>query len=85
MRPFEGLLHAEYLANEVPNLRVPEALLARMRRAEAAHRAVEEGVAIAIELAEGVRRRVQGLQLGGPPRAVDAVLHGLTGARRAVQ
>ena len=36
VRPFDSLLHAEFLANEVPNLRVPEALLARMRRADAA-------------------------------------------------
>jgi methionine synthase / methylenetetrahydrofolate reductase (NADH) len=83
VRPFESLLHAEYLANEVPNLRVPEALLERMRRAEAEQRASEEGVTIAIELASAVGRRVQGLQLGGPTRSVDAVLHGLSSARRA--
>jgi methionine synthase I (cobalamin-dependent)/5,10-methylenetetrahydrofolate reductase len=77
VRPFESLLHAEYLANEVPNLHVPEALLDRMRCAEAEGRAAEEGVAIAIEVGSEVRRRVQGLQLGGPPRAIDAVLHGL--------
>ena len=35
VRPFDSLLHAEFLANEVPNLRVPEALIARMRRADA--------------------------------------------------
>src|SRR5690606_13031448 len=36
VRPFESLLHAEFLANEVPNLRVPGELLERMRRADAA-------------------------------------------------
>jgi methionine synthase / methylenetetrahydrofolate reductase (NADH) len=77
IRPFESLLHAEYLANEMPNLRVPEGLLERMRQAEAEQRAAEEGVTIAIELAAAARSRVQGLQLGGPTRSVDAVLRGL--------
>jgi methionine synthase / methylenetetrahydrofolate reductase (NADH) len=77
IRPFESVLHAEYLANEVPNLRVPEPLIARMRRAEAAGSAAEEGVLIARELAEAVRSRVQGLQVGGPPAGVLAVLDGL--------
>jgi hypothetical protein len=69
-------LHAEYLANEVPNLRVPEALIARMRRADAAGTACDEGVLIARELAEAVRTRVQGLQVAGPPAGILAVLEG---------
>ena len=68
VRPFDSLLHAEFLANEVPNLRVPEALLDRMRRADARGRAAEEGLAIALEIAEEARTRVQGVQLGGGPR-----------------
>ena len=76
IRPFESLLHAEYLANEVPNLRVPEALIARMRRADAGGTAAEEGVLIARELAEAVRTRVQGLQVAGPPAGILAVLEG---------
>jgi methionine synthase I (cobalamin-dependent)/5,10-methylenetetrahydrofolate reductase len=76
IRPFESLLHAEYLANEVPNLRVPEALIARMRHADAAGTAAEEGVLIARELAEAVRSRVQGLQVAGPPAGILAVLEG---------
>jgi methionine synthase I (cobalamin-dependent)/5,10-methylenetetrahydrofolate reductase len=77
IHPFESLLHAEYLANEVPNLRVPPALVERMRAADAAGRAALEGVAIARELAEAVRTLVQGLQLGGQPEAVLAVLDAL--------
>ena len=76
IRPFESLLHAEYLANEVPNLRVPEALIERMRRADAAGQAADEGVVIARELAEAVRTRVQGLQVRGPAGEL------LRGARR---
>jgi hypothetical protein len=77
VRPFDSLLHAEFLANEVPNLRVPEALLDRMRRADAAHGAEAEGLAIATELSHAVRERVQGLQLGGPPGSIASVLSAL--------
>jgi len=77
IRPFESLLHAEYLANEVPNVRVPDALIDRMRRADALGGAVDEGVTIASELAEKVRARVQGVQLSGVPAAVVAVLTNL--------
>ena len=77
IRPFESLLHAEYLANEVPNVRVPDALIDRMRRADALGGGVDEGVMIASELAEKVRARVQGVQLSGVPAAVVAVLTNL--------
>ena len=77
IRPLESLLHAEYLANEVPNLRVPGTLIDRMRAADAEGRAAAEGVQIARELADGVRTRVQGLQFGGTPETVLAVLDGL--------
>ena len=35
-------------------------------------RAAEEGLAIAVEIADAVRDRVQGLQVGGPPEAIAA-------------
>jgi ABC-type transporter Mla MlaB component len=83
VRPFDSLLHAEFLANEVPNLRVPEALLDRMRRADAVGRADAEGLAIATELSQAVRERVQGLQVGGPPESIVAVLTALGLEQRA--
>ena len=83
VRPFDSLLHAEFLANEVPNLRVPEALLDRMRRADAAGGAEAEGLAIATELSQAVRERVQGLQVGGPPGSIAAVLAALGLEQRA--
>jgi homocysteine S-methyltransferase len=81
VRSFDSLRHAEFLANEVPNLRVPEALLGRMREADARGRAAEEGLAIAVEIADAVRHRVQGLQVGGPPEAIAAILGGLPARR----
>jgi homocysteine S-methyltransferase len=74
VRPFDSLLHAEYLANELPNIRVPEVLLARMRRADGPEAAVAEGNAIAGEIARELRSRAQGLQVGGPMASVLAVL-----------
>jgi len=81
IRPFDSLLHAEFLANEVPNLRVPEPLIGRMRQADADGRAGEEGLAIAVEIARAVADRVQGLQVSGPPAAVAAVLAAVARAR----
>ncbi len=77
VRPFESLLHAEFLANEVPNLTVPGALIERMRAADAEGRAADEGIAIAMETAAILRGRVQGIQVAAPPAAAAAVLNGL--------
>ena len=48
-------------------------------RADGQGRAAEEGLAIAVEIADAVRGRVQGLQVAGPPAAVRAVLAALPG------
>jgi homocysteine S-methyltransferase len=77
IRPFESALHAEYLANEVPNIRVPDPLLDRMRAAGSPEAEYAAGVAIAQEIARGLRARAQGLQLAGPEAAVVAVMDGL--------
>ncbi|MGH9312236.1 MAG: bifunctional homocysteine S-methyltransferase/methylenetetrahydrofolate reductase, partial [Vicinamibacterales bacterium] len=63
LAPFESVRHAEFLANEVPGVHVPDALLDRMRRAEAAGRAPAEGLAMAREIASALRGVVQGLQI----------------------
>ncbi len=72
--PLESARHAEFMANEIPGVRVPEALVERMRRADGEGRAVEEGMAIAREIAAGVRPLVQGLQISAPPRAIDVAV-----------
>ena len=61
--PLESLRHTEVLANEVPGVRVPGAVVDRMRSADAAGRATEEGLSIACEIAVEVRSLVQGVQL----------------------
>jgi homocysteine S-methyltransferase len=72
--PLESLRHAEFLANEVPGVTVPEAVLDRMRKADAAGQAREEGLTIARELVGEQIGRVQGLQVTVASGDVDAAL-----------
>ena len=72
--PLESLRHAEFMANEVPGVRVPDAIVDRMRRADADGRASDEGLAIAREIAGELRPLVQGIQISTAPRAVDSAL-----------
>lgn len=71
VRPFESVLDAEYLANEVPGVHVPSAMLDRMRRAPSPDAAVSEGVAIAAEIARTLRNSVQGINVIPPPGRFD--------------
>jgi homocysteine S-methyltransferase len=74
--PLASLRNAEFLANEVPGVNVPQSVVERMRRAQehgtAAARA--EGVAIAAEMIEAVQHLVQGIQVSAPAGRVDAAL-----------
>jgi homocysteine S-methyltransferase len=74
LAPFESVRHAEFLANEVPGIRVPDELLERMRRAETEGKAETEGVAIARDIALALRGVVQGLQITTASGALDPVL-----------
>ena len=66
--PLTSLRNAEFLANEVPGVSVPAAVLDRMRAAQERGRdaAAAEGVAIAREMLERVRPLVQGAQVSAP-------------------
>jgi 5,10-methylenetetrahydrofolate reductase len=72
--PLESLRQADFLANEVPGVRVPAEVVKRMERAEAAGGAAAEGLAIAREIAAEIRPMVQGLQITTAPGSVDAAL-----------
>lgn len=72
--PLESARHAEFMANEVPGMRVPDAVVERMRRADAEGRATEEGMAIARETAAEIRPLIQGVQISTAPRAIDMAL-----------
>ncbi len=74
--PLVSVRNAEFLANEVPGVTVPEAIIARMRRANEKSRdhAVAEGIAIAREMLERVRPLVQGAQVSAPFGKVELAL-----------
>ena len=66
--PLTSLRNAEFLANEVPGLHVPVAVIERMRQAQGRgpEAAQAEGVRIAQEMFESVRGMVQGIQVSAP-------------------
>ncbi|MCA1559651.1 MAG: bifunctional homocysteine S-methyltransferase/methylenetetrahydrofolate reductase [Acidobacteria bacterium] len=72
--PLESLRHTEFMANEVPGVRVPAAIVDRMRRAEESGRAAAEGTAIAREIAAEIRPLVQGIQISTAAGASEAAL-----------
>jgi methionine synthase I (cobalamin-dependent)/5,10-methylenetetrahydrofolate reductase len=79
--PFESARNAEFMANEVPGVRVPDPLLERMRRADGSEAAIREGIAIARETAVELKASVQGLQVSTPSGDIDAALAVLDGLR----
>jgi homocysteine S-methyltransferase len=79
--PFESVLNAEFMANEVPGVNVPDDVIERMRRAEQAGGAGEEGVAIARELGCALRGVVQGVRVAAPSGRIDAALGVVAGFR----
>jgi len=64
--PLYGLRHATFLNNEVPGISISEAMLTRMRQAEAGkdkRRSAYEGVRIALELIGQIQPWAQGIYL----------------------
>jgi len=74
--PLISLRNAEFLANEVPGVSVPDAVLARMRQAQdkGKEAALAEGVKIAREMFEQVKDTVQGVQVSAPFGKVEVAL-----------
>jgi methionine synthase / methylenetetrahydrofolate reductase (NADH) len=74
--PLASLRNAEFLANEVPGVQIPPAVIERMRLAQeqgiAAARA--EGVTIAAEMVEAVKDLVQGVQVTAPAGRIGPAL-----------
>jgi methionine synthase / methylenetetrahydrofolate reductase (NADH) len=74
--PLVSVRNAEFLANEVPGVSVPDDVIARMRRAndKSKEHAVAEGIAIAREMLDRVRPLVQGIQVSAPFGKVELAL-----------
>ncbi len=74
--PLVSARNAEFLANEVPGVSVPAAIVERMRRANerSKEHAIAEGIAIAREMLQRVRGAVQGVQVSAPFGKVELAL-----------
>jgi methionine synthase I (cobalamin-dependent)/5,10-methylenetetrahydrofolate reductase len=74
--PLVSARNAEFLANEVPGVTMPPAVLERMRRAneKSKEHALAEGIAIAREALERVRGAVQGVQVSAPFGKIEYAL-----------
>jgi homocysteine S-methyltransferase len=77
--PFESVINAEFMANEVPGVIVPEQVVNRMRTAKTGEAAGAEGIAIARETLLAIRGMVQGVHVAAPSGRIDAALAVLNG------
>src|SRR5262245_24532171 len=77
--PFASLIDAEFMANEVPGVSVPDQVLERMRRADGAEAAAAQGIAIARETINTIRTMVQGVHIAAPGGRIDSALAVLDG------
>ncbi|HXD16750.1 MAG TPA: bifunctional homocysteine S-methyltransferase/methylenetetrahydrofolate reductase, partial [Vicinamibacterales bacterium] len=78
LRPFESVIDAEFMANEVPGVRVPDQVLERMRAAKDAE-AAAQGIAIARDTLVAIRGMVQGVHIGAAGGRIEAALAVLDG------
>ncbi len=72
--PFESALNAEFMANEVPGVTVPEKIVERMRRTANAEAAAAEGVKVAKEIVTAIKGMAAGVQISAPSGRLDAAL-----------
>ena len=81
--PLVSVRSAEYLANELPDVVIPEEVLERMRVAEdrTPEAARAEGVSIALEVYEAIRDAVDGVQVATPLRGRASTLEVLAAIR----
>jgi methionine synthase / methylenetetrahydrofolate reductase(NADPH) len=80
--PLVSARNAEFLANEVPGVVVPDEVLRRMRLASdrGKEEAVREGIQIAREMLAEIRPLVQGVQVSAPFGRVELTLEVLEGS-----
>ena len=85
--PLVSIRNAEFLANEVPGVVIPDHVLERMRKAneKGSEHAVAEGIAIARETFDEVRDAVRGIQVSAPFGKVELALQVIEHARSAAK
>lgn len=64
--PFTSYKNAEFMANEVPGVTVPAAILERMSRATTKLDGIQTGIEIAQEMIRGISDRVGGFAISAP-------------------
>ncbi len=72
--PLVSLRNAEFLANEVPGVEVPDSILERMSHAKTKEDGRKLGIEIAREICEKIFDRVAGFQVSAPFGIVDLAL-----------
>jgi homocysteine S-methyltransferase len=72
--PFESALNAEFMANEVPDVVVPAALVERMRATGGSEQARAEGARIATELLAELRSMTAGVVVSTPSGRIERAL-----------
>jgi methionine synthase / methylenetetrahydrofolate reductase (NADH) len=72
--PFASVVDAEFMANEVPGVHVPAAIVERMRRTTSPEAAAAEGIAIACDIARALRGATSGLHVIAPDGRIAAAL-----------
>ena len=72
--PFESARHAEFMANEIPGVTVPEHVLTRMRATSSDAAAEAEGLRIARELRAQLAPMAQGVHISSPSGRTTAAL-----------
>ena len=72
--PLSSLRNAQFMANEVPGVEIPDETMRRMAAAASVAEAREVGVAIAHEMYERIIDDVQGVQLSAPFGRIDLAL-----------
>jgi methionine synthase I (cobalamin-dependent)/5,10-methylenetetrahydrofolate reductase len=82
--PMQSLRNAEFLANEVPGVSIPKALIERMAAAKERDEERSEGEKIAVEILTAVLDEVQGIQVAAPFGRIQSAITVLDAARALV-
>ena len=72
--PLRSAREAEFFEQELAEVPVPAGFVRRMQQAEQDDREVEEGIAIAGEVARAIKPQVQGIQVVAPDLEVESAL-----------
>ena len=81
--PLTSYKNAEFMNNELPGVTVPDEIMTRMREAENAELAMQEGVAIASDILKNISDIVDGVQISAPFNRYDLALEVIRGGLKS--